>query len=302
MIGHTICPLCASGSISFYLKCTDHLLSKEEFELWKCSACGFVFTREHPDDQSISRYYESDDYISHDDRAKGLVNRIYIPARQIMLSRKRKIIEKASGLSKGKLLDIGCGTGHFAGAMKKSGWDLTGIEPNNKARDFCKQKFGINVIEPEKITELPTGIFDCITMWHVLEHFHDPLTYARKITRMLKKAGICLIALPNSNSFDAMYYREYWAAYDVPRHLLHFTPETFAVFAEKAGFRIKETRALPFDVFYISILSEKYRGRQFHFLKGILKGSLFAFRSLFNKSKSSSLIYILEQNPAESAV
>ena len=294
MISHSICPLCSSDRITLYLKCTDFLVSKSVFDICTCSSCGFVFTREYPDEQSISRYYESDDYISHDDNAKGFLNRVYLPARDIMLRRKRRIVENAAGLRKGKILDIGCGTGYFAATMKKGGWNVTGIEPNIKARDFASGQFGLDVKSPEQMSELPSGSFDCITLWHVLEHFHDPISYAAEIKRLLKPGGLCLSALPNCSSFDAKHYGESWAAYDVPRHLWHFKPKTFRVFAEKNGFRITEIRSLLLDVFYISILSEKNKGSHFPFAKGIIKGSLFAFRSLFDKRKSSTLIYFLK--------
>jgi len=295
MISNHNCPLCSSESISFYLKSTDHLLSKKKFDICKCQVCGFVFTCEYPDEKSIAGYYESDDYISHDDRAKGFLNQVYLVARNIMLRRKKRIVENAAGIKKGKILDIGCGTGHFAGILKKAGWDVTGIEPNRKARDFGSEQFALSIIGPENITELPSSSFDCITMWHVLEHFHDPFNYAAEIKRLLKPEGVCICAVPNCSSFDADHYREEWAAYDVPRHLWHFTPVTFRSFAEKTGFQITGLKSLPLDVFYISILSEKNKGSGFYFLKGLIKGIWFAFRSLFDKRKSSSLIYLIHR-------
>jgi SAM-dependent methyltransferase len=293
MIIHSICPLCSSGKISFFIRCSDHLLTGEKFDLCRCSKCGFVFTGQYPDEQSIERYYESDDYVSHDDLATGFLNRVYLQARSVMLKQKRRIVEKTTGIAKGKILDIGCGTGYFAAIMKKGGWDVTGIEPNMKARDFAARKFSLDVTGPEQIPELPSGSFDSITLWHVMEHFHDPFNYAKEIKRLLKPDGVCLCALPNCNSLDARHYGGAWAGYDVPRHLWHFTPETFRVFAEKTGFHITETRVLPLDVFYISILSEKNKGSVFPFLKGMIMGSLYAFRALFDKNKSSSLIYFL---------
>jgi SAM-dependent methyltransferase len=296
MISHNKCPLCFSDRISFYLKSTDHLLSKEEFDIFKCQACGFVFTREYPDEKSIAGYYESDDYISHDDRAKGFLNQVYLLARDIMLRRKKRIVGNEAGIKTGKILDIGCGTGYFAGTMKKAGWDVTGIEPNRKARDFGSEHFAFRIIGPERISELPSASFDCITMWHVLEHFHDPFNYAAEIKRLLKAGGVCICALPNCSSFDAEHYMEEWAAYDVPRHLWHFTPDTFRIFAEKTEFQITGIESLPLDVFYISILSEKNNGSDFHFMNGLIKGTWFAFRALFDKRKSSSLIYFLKKN------
>jgi len=295
MINHSICPLCSSDRISFFLRCTDHFLSGKDFELLKCSLCGFVFTGEHPDEQDIEKYYESEDYVSHDNSAKGLLNRIYFLVRRIMLSRKRRIIEKASGIRKGKILDIGCGTGYFAWTMKKGGWQVTGIEPNPKARDFGKEKFDIDVISPDQISDLPDHSFDAVTLWHVMEHLHDLFKYSDEIYRLLKPAGICIAALPNISSADAAYYGKSWAAYDVPRHLWHFATDTFRIFAERTNFIIAQIKSLPLDVFYISMLSEKNKGTRFSFIIGAIRGSGFALSSLFNKRKSSSLIYFLQK-------
>lgn len=296
MISHSACPLCSSERITLYLKCTDHLVSKEKFDLFKCSACGFVFTREYPDEHSIGKYYESDDYISHDDNAKEFINRLYLLARNLMLLRKRKIIEKATGLRKGNILDIGCGTGYFAGTMKKSGWDVIGIEPNRKARDYGSKRFGIDVLSPEQISGLPGQSFDCITMWHVMEHLHDPFKYSVEITRLLKPGGIIIAALPNSSSSDAEFYGRFWAAYDCPRHLWHFNPSTFKIFWEKKGYEIINISRLPLDVFYISILSEKNKGSEIPIIKGLITGLVFAVKSAINKNKCSSLVYFLSRS------
>jgi ubiquinone/menaquinone biosynthesis C-methylase UbiE len=180
--------------------------------------------------------------------------------------------------------------------MKKAGWTVTGIEINEKARNFSSGHFGIEATGPENLTTLQTASFDCITLWHVLEHFHDPFKYAAEINRLLKPEGICIIALPNSASYDATHYGSFWAAFDVPRHLWHFNPDTFMLFVEKTGFNLYKIMSLPLDVFYISALSEKYKGSGLSFIKGMVKAKWFTLKSFFNKEKSSSLIYILKKN------
>jgi len=145
------------------------------------------------------------------------------------------------------------------------------------------------------IGSLPSASFDAISLWHVLEHFQDPFTYASEIVRLLKPGGVCFIALPNCSSFDAGFYKEFWAAYDVPRHLWHFTPATFKLFAEKSGFSIRSVRSLPLDVIYISMLSEKYKGSSLHFVRGIAIGAWFMVTSIFRKSGNSSHVYILKK-------
>lgn len=295
MSRHSQCPLCNAGSINRYLSCTDHLVSGEVYELFRCEECGFVFTQDHPDEQMIGRYYDSEDYISHSDTKSGLINRLYRAGRNIMLHKKLKFTETISRINRGRILDIGCGTGYFAAKMKENGWIVTGIEPEVKAREVGISRFGLEILEPEKISSLAGGSFDVITMWHSLEHLHDPYNYSLEILRLLKPDGLLISALPNCDSYDARHYGGSWAAYDVPRHLWHFTPKTFSLFAEKTGFKITGIKPLPLDVFYISILSEKYSNRRLHLLTGLVKGFFFAAKVVFKRSKSSSLIYFLRR-------
>jgi SAM-dependent methyltransferase len=296
MVHHSVCPLCSSEKISLKFRCIDHFVSDKVFSLNVCSSCNFVFTHDYPEESEIGQYYESDDYISHSDTSEGFSNKVYRLARNLMLTRKREIIIHETGLKSGKLLDIGSGTGHFAHVMKKSGWNVKGVEINPKARNFAATHFGLEIIDPAHVGTLESGSFDCITLWHVLEHFHDPFKYMSDIHKLLKPGGLCLVALPNCNSYDALSYRQFWAAYDVPRHLWHFNPSTFKLFSEKTGFNLTKLTTLPLDVFYISIMSERYLGSKFPFLKGVIKALPFSLLSVFHKSKSSSLIYLLRKN------
>lgn len=294
MVHYKICPLCSSEKISLYLETNDFFLTSEPFSLFRCSDCGFVFTQDHPDEKDIGRYYKSVEYLSHNDSVKGFSGRLYRASRKIMLITKRKLITRATGIKKGNLLDIGSGTGHFIREMKEAGWQVSGIEIDEKVRLHSESSFNLKVHSPDEIQSLPSGSYDCITMWHVLEHFQYPFKYALEIKRLLKPDGICLVALPNRFSFDAEHYRKFWAAYDVPRHLWHFSPFTFRLFAEKTGFRIIHTGSLPLDVFYISMLSEKYCGAKLHLIAGLITGKWFWFLSSFNIEKRSSLYYILK--------
>lgn len=295
MIHHETCPLCNSETIGLWLQTNDFFLSSEPFSLFRCSSCGFVFTQEHPDENSAGNYYASEDYISHNDSAKGFINSVYRLSRSIMLRKKRNLVTRLTGLKEGELLDIGSGTGHFLAEMKKSGWNTRGVEINDKARLYAINSLGLDVTSPQKITLLPDRNFDCITLWHVLEHFHDLYGYALEMKRLLKPDGICVIALPNCISYDAKHYKKFWAAFDVPRHLWHFSPASFSYFTRKSGFNVIDIRNLPLDIFYISILSEKYKGVKFSFLKGVIKGMWFFTGCLFNRNRSSSLIYILKR-------
>jgi 2-polyprenyl-3-methyl-5-hydroxy-6-metoxy-1,4-benzoquinol methylase len=295
MVHHARCPLCLSEMIAGHFECTDYFISKEVFEIARCSNCGFLFTQDYPDEKEISGYYESEEYISHSDTNAGLLNKLYHLIRQFMLIRKRGIIEKATGLRTGSLLDIGSGTGHFAAMMKKAGWNVKAIEINEKARLSSSKAFGLDVYAPSEMTGFEKESLNCVTLWHVLEHLHNPEDYISKIHSLLKPGGICLVALPNCSSYDAKFYRRFWAAFDVPRHLWHFDPSTFRLFSEKSAFKIENQAVLPFDVFYISLLSEKYKGSEFPFIPGLIRGARFALLSFFRRGGSSSIVYILRK-------
>jgi SAM-dependent methyltransferase len=295
MVHHAVCPLCSSEKIALHFICNDHFVSRKDFPIIKCSDCGFLFTQDYPEESDIGSYYESEEYISHSDTSKGYSNKLYRIARAIMLSRKKVLVDKITRVIKGKILDIGSGTGYFAARMKEAGWQVKGIEINEKARNFSASNFNLEVDPPDSITAYESNSFDCITLWHVLEHFHDPFKYISEIYRLLKHGGVCVVALPNSSSFDAKSYGHFWAAWDVPRHLWHFNPFTFRIFAEKSGFTLENLKTLPLDVFYISLLSERYKGSGMAFLKAMSKAFIFSFRSLFNKERSSSVIYLLRK-------
>jgi 2-polyprenyl-3-methyl-5-hydroxy-6-metoxy-1,4-benzoquinol methylase len=295
MVHHIICPLCSSEKVSLQRTCTDHFVSKRDFTVFSCADCGFLFTQDYPEENEIEGFYESENYISHSDTSEGFSNKLYRFARSFMLRRKKKLIQKITGLKKGTILDIGSGTGYFCFIMKNAGWQVKGIEINGKARNFAKAHFDLDIASPDKISAIESGSFDCITLWHVLEHFHDPFLNASEIFRLLKPGAACVVALPNSSSYDAKYYKQFWAAWDVPRHLWHFNPATFRLFSEKAGFSLEKLRSLPLDAFYISMLSEKYKGSGLSFIRGISIGAWFAFLSFFNKKGSSSIIYILRK-------
>jgi SAM-dependent methyltransferase len=294
MVHHSRCILCGSEKTGLGFICTDHFLTKENFPVYECGNCSFLFTQDYPDETEISRYYESDDYISHSDTTTGITNMVYHVARRLMLRRKRALIRRVTGMKTGSILDVGSGTGHFAASMKKGGWKAAGIEVNDRARKFAEDNFGLEIISPENISSFAGRSFDCITLWHVLEHFYDPIKYLENLKPLLRSGGIMLVALPNRRSFDAEHFGAYWAAYDVPRHLWHFDPETFADFSSRAGLKLVRMSVLPLDVFYISVLSEKYRDARMYFISGLAKGLWFALKAIFRKNRNSSVIYILK--------
>ena len=289
------CPLCGESHFEEVMTCTDHYASGESFAICRCQHCDFQFTQAAPVEAEIGRYYETPDYISHSDTHKGLMNRVYHWVRHFMLSRKARLIKHHSGLSRGYLLDIGTGTGYFPHFMQEKGWRVSAIEKSLQARQFAKEHFSLDVDSPDILDSYADNSFDVITLWHVMEHLEHLNETWETLNRILKDRGILVIAVPNPTSFDAEKYKEMWAAYDVPRHLWHFTPSAMQQFGAKHNFILCERHPMPFDAFYVSMLSEKYRKCSVPFVKGLLTGTEAWIVSLAKKERSSSMIYVFRK-------
>ena len=295
VITHDKCPLCQSSAIKKRFACVDEFATGEQFDIFECTACGLAFTQNVPDEKEIDRYYESPTYISHSNTSKGFVNRVYHIARRIMLQKKARKVEKLTGLKNGRLLDYGAGTGHFARLMETRGWSVTAIEKNGKARELTLKEFGFEMLPVEALSTIKDKELDVVTMWHVMEHIQEPDRMWDELHRILGDKGIAIIAVPNSASYDALKYKEYWAAYDVPRHLWHFTPGTIAQWGEKHGFVLDGQYTMPFDGFYISMLSEQYKGSRLHTIRGFWNGFKGWLLQCRRSSASSSIIYVFRK-------
>jgi SAM-dependent methyltransferase len=293
LIHYTSCPSCHSVNIAQAVKATDHTVSHKEFEIWECADCGLRFTQNVPNAASIGQYYQSDDYISHTNTTKGLVNRLYHMVRRHTLSEKRNLIHSATRMKKGKLLDIGAGVGAFAGYMQEQGWEVTGLEPDEETRARAAEQNGVQLRPATDLYSLTPGSYDVITLWHVLEHVHDLHAYLEQLSKLLKREGRIFIAVPNYTSYDASVYRGYWAAYDVPRHLYHFSPGAIDGLLSQHGLQLITSRPMWFDSYYISMLSEKYRKGGAGLIRAVWMGSMSNIRAFIDKSRCSSLIYVI---------
>lgn len=292
---HTNCPFCKGSNIRKRFTCKDQFATGEEFDIYECAGCGFAFTQNVPDENEIGRYYESQAYISHSDTKKGLFNKVYHLVRSIMLRRKTDLIGKLTLLKSGKLLDYGAGTGYFAHGMKKTGWKVTAIEKSPQAREFAQREFGLEVFPPEHLSKIKDKEFDVVTLWHVMEHIQELDKFWDELYRIIDDTGIAVIALPNSKSYDAGKYKEHWAAYDVPRHLWHFTPSTIMRWGEKHGFILERQYTMPFDGFYISMLSERYKDASLPGIKGLWTGFRGWLATGTRREASSSIIYVFRK-------
>lgn len=289
------CPSCYSSNINNSLTAVDHTVSNESFEVWHCNDCSLRFTQNIPAANAIDRYYQSEDYISHSDTNKGIINRMYRLVRRFTIRGKRNTIQSYTRLSKGTLLDVGAGTGVFASYMQQSGWTVTGLEPDSNARQKAAGSYSINLQESERLFHLNENQFDVITLWHVIEHVHSIHEYIEQLRKLLKPRGTIFIAVPNYTSYDAALYRAFWAAYDVPRHLYHFSPIAMQKLAQQHGLQVKKIKPMWPDSFYVSLLSEKYKSGRPNLIKGFWNGAVSNLKALSENEKASSLIYIISK-------
>jgi len=295
MAEQLVCPACGSSDSAGLFHAKDHLVSNNEFLVRRCNDCGMGWTADPPPEEEAGNYYLSEEYISHSDRKQSIADYIYHLARSFMLSRKRRLVVSAVGKKTGSLVDIGSGTGYFAAFMKKRGWQVTGIEISDNAREYSVARFAIRAVTPAEIREMPPGSADCITFWHVLEHLYDPDMWMGEVNRILRDDGRCIIALPNFASADSTWFRNRWAALDVPRHLWHFTPAAFVRFAGRHELACEKISALPLDLFYISCLSYRNEGKSIPLIRGVATGLFIALRNLFRKEQASSLVYVVSK-------
>lgn len=268
------------------LQVKDHFLSGEEFQLLKDEQTGILKT--HPQPEQPGNYYQSDDYLSHSDRKESFFDHAYQWVKKQNLKSKLVLVKKYC--SSGKVLDIGAGVGDFVNYLSIHGYDATGYEPNQQAREVAYKK-GVDLLDN---IDDHTDTYDVVTMYHVLEHVPDLTKQMDLVIRLLKPGGVLIVALPNYDSWDARFFKEDWAAYDVPRHLFHFN-RTAALNLFKHYFEVLSYKPMWWDSFYISILSARYQHRKLAFLQGGLFG-LFSNLLALKSNNTSSITYILLKN------
>ncbi len=272
-----------------FLNCIDFTVSQESYEVMRNEVYDMLVTSPVP--SNLEKYYVSENYISHTDSKTSLFDKVYQLVKNYTLKQKLKLINSFHTEEK-TILDIGAGTGDFLKICAKSGWKTKGIEPSDKARTLAKKK-EINLLKD--ISEINDSKFDVITLWHVLEHIPNLLEYVQKLKQLLKTNGVLIVAVPNHKSYDANYYKEYWAAFDVPRHLWHFSKASISKLFSLVNMTIEKVLPMKFDSYYVSLLSEKYKTQKSKPIKAFftgLKSNLKAKQT----GEYSSLIYIIKNN------
>lgn len=272
-----------------FLSVQDYSVSQETFELYHDQNLDMLITFPQPNLKDLGKYYESEDYISHTDNRRSLFEKAYHFIKNIALKNKLKLIN-SNQPHKGKLLDIGAGTGDFLFVAKKDGWQTVGVEPSEKAQFIAKGK-GVSFVDTTNILE--NNSFDVITMWHVLEHIPDLEKQIIELKRLLKPSGTLIIAVPNFKSFDAKHYGKFWAAYDVPIHFWHFSKNAIKLLFADKQLKLVKIMPMKFDSFYVSLLSEKYKTGRMNFIKAFVVGLQSNLKGKLNMEYSSH-IYILK--------
>lgn len=275
------------------LRCKDFTVSNESFDLVLDQSLEMLSTTPQPSLKDLGKYYESESYISHTDSKQSLFDKVYQFIKTITIRQKIKLIEKQTEFSSQEktLLDIGCGTGDFLVACKNHQWKITGVEPNAKARDNAELKVAELIVFD--ISKIENKTFDCITLWHVLEHLPDLKNYISFLKKLLKPNGTLFVAVPNYKSFDAQFYKEFWAAYDVPRHLWHFSKKSISLLFKKENMNVVKMIPMKFDSYYVSLLSEKYKTGFSNPIRAFVTGfrsNLYAKRT----GEYSSIIYVIK--------
>ncbi|NDP26275.1 MAG: class I SAM-dependent methyltransferase [Flavobacterium sp.] len=272
-----------------FLAVKDYSVSKETFDLYHDETLDMLITYPQPNLENLGKYYESEDYISHTDNKRSLFEKLYHFIKSIALMNKLNLINSLQP-QKGRILDIGAGTGEFLSVAKNDGWQTIGVEPSDKAKAIAKSK-GVSFVE--QTSELENHSFDVISMWHVLEHVPDLDKQIKELKRLLKPSGTLIIAVPNFKSFDAKHYGKFWAAYDVPIHFWHFSKTAIQLLFEKEEMKLEKILPMKFDSFYVSLLSEKYKSGKMNFIKAFFIGLQSNWKAKKNFEYSSH-IYILK--------
>ncbi|MBX0333692.1 class I SAM-dependent methyltransferase [Pontibacter sp. HSC-14F20] len=286
------CPICGKEDFKNFLVVTDNAVSKESFVIVECENCSFKFTNPRPDAASIDKYYESEEYISHSNIKTGIINRAYHVVRSITTKQKVELINRYAS-AKGAILDYGCGTGVFLNACKQDGWDVRGVEPNARAREEASTLTGELIAKGHD--EISGEKFDIITMWHVLEHIHALNETLAELINLLQEDGTLIIAVPNADSHDAQQYKADWAAYDVPRHLYHFTQPTMKRLLKKHKMKLEEVLPMKFDAYYVSMLSEKQKEGKTKVISSVVNGFKSNSYAEKNGNDYSSLIFVAKR-------
>ena len=264
------------------MKIKDHFLSGEFFELVKDHHYEYYKTKPDVGIEQLSKYYDSEAYLSHQENTKGIKSFIYNIVKKYMFTRKYKWISKY--VKKGNWLDFGAGTGEFLAFLPSKHWNKMAFELNRNAIQKIKSK-DLRYISDYQQHDTS---YDVISAFHAIEHVLDIQEWFNFLKRVARRNAIIAVAVPNYKAYDAKYYQENWAAYDVPRHRYHFSKDSIRRLFRENGFEILDEKPMPLDAYYISIISETYKGKR-NLFNALRVGLLSNLKALSSKEYSSNL-------------
>lgn len=208
------------------------------YRLVKCKWCGLVYLNPRPTQQEISEEYSAEYHIERLLRQEPKTEDKIEEEIKKNIGRAEEIVKQFG--NKGKLLDIGCSAGFFIACLKRYGWNVTGIDISEWASKFARERLGLKVftgiVEDIQFNEK----FDVITMYHVLEHLPDPVGTSKRVSEIITDNGVLIVKGPNLASFDRTWHGKNWRGYSDQTHLYYFTPKTYQMVLEKAGFSVQK--------------------------------------------------------------
>jgi SAM-dependent methyltransferase len=267
------CPLCGADRADPFREAPDRFFPQSGplYKVQRCRQCSMIYLNPRPAEKDSGRFYEHADYLPFASLSstRSLTARLYGVMRRANLRWKRRIIidflqsippsfQKNSAEKRNRLLDVGCGTGEFLVEMRNAGWQVEGLERDERAAAWAREHYQIPVAAGSvaQLAAAPQQ-YDLISLWHVLEHLYAPGKALEILAGRLRDNGRLLIAVPNIAGVDARVYKSNWVALDAPRHVNHFSLETLGRLGSKHGLTLHWWRQLPLDVFFNTFMSEK---------------------------------------------
>jgi SAM-dependent methyltransferase len=256
----TPCPMCGASDGAPLVETADQMLpGPERFRLLSCRACGHLYQSPRPSPEAIGAYYPAG-YISFQPAVADLPS----PLRRLELRRyyatRRRIVERAVA-GPGRILDVGCATGNFLDAMRAAGWRAQGVEPSVEAAAYARERLGLDVLTGRlEDAALPSGAFDVVTLWDVLEHVHEPRATLAEAARLLRPGGALILGLPNPDSLEARLLGPHWIGWDLPRHLNLFRPALLRAQLATMGLPVERISS-PIHGYAVLVMSLEQRAR-----------------------------------------
>ncbi|PDH47073.1 MAG: methyltransferase [Bacteroidetes bacterium MED-G13] len=269
-----------------HIKTKDFLVSTEEFFIVKTPVSGLLKTLPSPSKNNIQKYYNSDKYTSHYSEDITAFNYIYRMSRKLNFFFKRRHVNLHSCRS---LLDFGSGDGDFIHNISKSNVSVFGVEPiltTNKTNVYKK----LSTLQKEGLH------FSTITAWHSLEHTQKINDTSQALVDLLEEKGRLIIAVPNYESYDALFYKSFWAGYDTPRHLWHLNQHAVVNLFTKRGLTFCYSSPMLLDAFYVSYLSELNKKSRLPILKAFFIALFSNVKAIFTNQYSSNLFVFEKTN------